>query len=158
MRFGMPHAGERPRLRFHRVPKEIDESRSRLGDSLEGEDDMKGQPTTRRVFIARGAGLSLSGLAGALQAASGAAKEQHEFFDPAHLPWHPAPGFGPGVWERIVSGGQDEGVTTRFVRFDPGSGRDAVATHDFWEEVYIISGTFECGGRAYTAGCVAVRP
>ena len=119
---------------------------------------MNGQPTTRRVFIARGAGLSLSGLAGALQAASGAAKEQHEFFDPAHLPWHPAPGFGPGVWERIVSGGQDEGVTTRFVRFDPGSGRDAVATHDFWEEVYIISGTFECGGRAYTAGCVAVRP
>ena len=57
-----------------------------------------------------------------------------------------------------MSGGRDEGVTTRFLRFDPGSGRDAVVTHDFWEEIYIVSGTFESGGRAYPAGCVAVRP
>jgi hypothetical protein len=31
-------------------------------------------------------------------------------------------------------------------------------THDFWEEIYIISGTLECGGHPYPAGSVAVRP
>jgi ChrR Cupin-like domain len=117
------------------------------------------QLATRRDFVARGLGLSLLlGSAGACRVEPRTMKEGHEFFDPNDLPWHPAPGHGPGVWERIVSGGRDEGVTTRFLRFDPGSGRDAVVTHDFWEEIYIVSGTFESGGRAYAAGCVAVRP
>ena len=49
-------------------------------------------------------------------------------------------------------------MTTRFLRFDPGSGNDAVVTDDFWEEIYIVSGTLECGARAYKAGYVAVRP
>jgi hypothetical protein len=115
--------------------------------------------TTRRVFVARWIGLSLLlGSTGACRVGSRTKKEGHEFFDPADLPWHPAPGFSSGVWERIVSGGREEGVTTRFVRFDPGSGNSKVVTHDFWEEVYIVSGTFECGERAYKAGCVAVRP
>ena len=114
---------------------------------------------TRRVVIARGIGLSLMvGSAGASQLESQTMKESHEFFDPTDLPWRPAPGFGSGVWERIISGGRDAGVTTRFLRFDPGSGNDAVVAHDFWEEIYIVSGTFECGAQAYTAGCVAVRP
>jgi hypothetical protein len=38
---------------------------------------------------------------------------------------------------RFVVGG---GVTTRFLRFDAGSGRDELATDDFWEEIYIVSG------------------
>ena len=102
--------------------------------------------TTRRVFMVRGFGLSLLlGSVGACRVGSRATKEGHEFFDPTDLPWHPAPGFTSGVWERIVSGGRDGGVTTRFLRFDPGSGNDAVVTHDFWEEIYIVSGTFECG-------------
>ena len=114
---------------------------------------------TRRVVIARGIGLSLVvGSAGAFQLESQTMKESHEFFDPTDLPWRPAPGFGSGVWERIISGGRDAGVTTRFLRFDPGSGNNAVVAHDFWEEIYIVSGTFECGAQAYTAGCVAVRP
>ena len=132
-------------------PKEADDERPRL--------------TTRRVVVARGLGLSsLLGLSPLLESAavsavgSQTAKEGHEFFDPTGLPWHPAPGHDSGVWEQILSGGRDEGVTTRLLRFDPGSGRAAVVTHDFWEEIYIVSGTFECGGRAYTAGCVAVRP
>jgi hypothetical protein len=115
--------------------------------------------TSRRLFVARGLGLSpLLGSAAASAVGSQTTKESHEFFDPTDLPWHPAPGFDSGVWERIVSGGRDEGVTTRFLRFDPGAGKAAVVTHDFWEEIYIVSGIFECGGRAYTAGCVAVRP
>ena len=117
------------------------------------------QLATRRDFVGRGLASSLLlGSAGTARAGTQAMKEGHEFFDPNDLPWHPAPGHGPGVWERIVSGGRDAGVTTRFLRFDPGSGRDEVVTHDFWEEIYIVSGTFECGGRAYPAGFVAVRP
>lgn len=85
-------------------------------------------------------------------------KAEREFFDPGPLPWRPAPGFAGGVWEQVISGGLDEGVTTRLLRFDPGSGNDRVVTHDFWEEIYIISGTLECGGRPYPAGSVAVRP
>ena len=121
----------------------------------------EGLPTlpTRCDFVARGLGLSLLlGSTGAARAGTQAIKEGHEFFDPNDLTWHPAPGHGPGVWERIVSGGRDAGVTTRFLRFDPGSGRDEVVTHDFWEEIYIVSGTFESGGRSYPAGFVAVRP
>ena len=114
---------------------------------------------TRRVVITRGLGLSLiAGSAGASQLGSRAMKESHEFFDPANLRWRLAHGFRSGVWERIISGGEVEGVTTRFLRFDPGSGNDAVVAHDFWEDINIVSGTFECGAQAYTAGCVAVRP
>ena len=109
---------------------------------------------TRRGFLATAATTVGAAAASSLvQAEPQTTKEAHEFFDPADLPWHPAPGFGTGV-----SGGRDEGVTTRFLRFDPGSGKDAVVTHDFWEEIYIVSGTFECGGRTYKEGCVAVRP
>ncbi len=130
-----------------------------ITSSLKEADDEVPRLTTRRVFVASGLGLSpLLGSTAASPVGSQTAKASHEFFDPTDLPWHPAPGFDSGVWEQIVSGGRDEGVTTRFLRFDPGSGRAAVVTHDFWEEIYIVSGTFECGGRAYTAGCVAVRP
>jgi len=98
------------------------------------------------------------GSAGAYPEEMPSTKEAREFIDPRDLPWHHAPGHGPGVWEQIVSGGRDVGVTTRFLRFDPGSGNSEVVTHDFWEEIYIVSGTFESGGRAYSAGCVTVRP
>lgn len=117
------------------------------------------QVTTRRDFVALGFGLSLMlGAVGACEGRSRITKEGHEFFNPDNLSWHPAPSHGPGVWEKIVSGGRDAGVTTRFLRFDPGSGRDEVVTHDFWEEIYIVSGTFESGGKPYPAGYVAVRP
>lgn len=117
------------------------------------------RPATRRAFMYRGLGLSvLLGSTEACRVAAPATKEMHEFFDPKALPWRPAAGFPSGVWEQILSGGQDDGVTTRFLRFDPGSGNDAVVTHDFWEEIYIVSGTLESGGRPYPAGSVAVRP
>jgi quercetin dioxygenase-like cupin family protein len=87
-----------------------------------------------------------------------ATKAEREFLDPTPLPWRPAAGFAGGVWEQVISGGEDEGVTTRLLRFDPGGGNDRVVTHDFWEEIYVVSGTLECGGRLYPAGSVAVRP
>jgi hypothetical protein len=114
---------------------------------------------TRRVLMTHGLGFGLVlGSAKASPEDLSNAKEAREFIDPHDLPWHPAAGHGPGVWEQIVSGGRDVGVTTRFLRFDPGSGNSEVVTHDFWEEIYIVSGTFESGRRAYPAGFVTVRP
>ena len=85
-------------------------------------------------------------------------KQEREFFDPTSLPWRPAAGYPAGVWEQVLAGGEDEGVTTRFLRFEAGAGNDAVVTHDFWEEIYIVSGACEVGGTVYRAGMVAVRP
>ena len=77
-------------------------------------------------------------------------KQEREFFDPAALPWRPAPGYPSGVWEQIIASGEDEGVSTRFLRFEPGAGNDAVVTHDFWEEIYIVSGSCVVGPRPIT--------
>jgi hypothetical protein len=76
-------------------------------------------------------------------------KHEREFFDPAALPWRPAAGYPSGVWEQVIAGGEDEGVTTRFLRFEPGAGNDAVVTHDFWEEIYIVSGSCVVGGATF---------
>ncbi len=51
-------------------------------------------------------------------------KAEREFFDPHDLPWRPAPGSPAGVWEQIISGGEEEGVTARVLRFAPGAGND----------------------------------
>jgi hypothetical protein len=72
-------------------------------------------------------------------------KQAREFFDPSSLPWRPAAGYPSGVWEQVLAGGEDEGATT-------------VVTHDFWEEIYIVSGACEVGDTTYRAGMVAVRP
>jgi len=45
-------------------------------------------------------------------------KQEREFFDPTSLPWRPAAGYPAGVWEQVLAGGEDEGVTTRFLRFE----------------------------------------
>jgi hypothetical protein len=45
------------------------------------------------------------------------------------------------------------GATTRFLRLDPGSGRDEAVTQDFWTEIYIVS-----GGRTATQSAVYARP
>ena len=58
-------------------------------------------------------------------------KQEREFFDPSSLPWRPAAGYPAGVWEQVLAGGADEGVTTRFLRFEPGAGNDAVVTPRF---------------------------
>ena len=65
---------------------------------------------------------------------------------------------GPGVRQKILSRDPERGDVTRLLRFDAGVETTETITHDFWEEIYIVSGVLECGGRAYPAGSVAVRP
>ena len=63
--------------------------------------------------------------------------------------WELAPGAGPGIEMKMLSGILDEvnktGVRTRLIRFKPGSFNTEVFVHDYWEEVYMISGSITLG-------------
>ena len=63
--------------------------------------------------------------------------------------WELAPGAGPGIEMKMLSGRLDEdkkiGVRTRLIRFLPGSFNTEVFVHDYWEEVYMINGSITLG-------------
>lgn len=88
-------------------------------------------------------------------------KSELEFFDVSHVDWIPVEG-NPGHHQRILVGDPDSGVVTRMLRFDPGTDttRSGVLRHDFWEEVYIVSGELYdlTLDRVFGAGSYACRP
>jgi hypothetical protein len=89
-------------------------------------------------------------------------KPEFEFFDAAIVEWTPCAGDVPGLTERILAADADAGVATRMLRFAPGTDTtpNGVQAHDFWEEVYILSGSFTDLelGETFTAGMYACRP
>jgi hypothetical protein len=89
-------------------------------------------------------------------------KPEFEFFDAATVPWTPCAGDVPGLTERILAADTGAGVATRMLRFEPGTDttRNGVQKHDFWEEVYILEGSFTDLelGETFTAGMYACRP
>jgi hypothetical protein len=76
--------------------------------------------------------------------------------------WQPAGGPVGGVAEQILSADPETGDYTRLMRFEPGADTtpNGTLTHDFWEEVYIVSGdlTDLRLGQTFTAGMYACRP
>ncbi len=83
--------------------------------------------------------------------------------------WEIVPGGAPGVEQKMLSGALDEdrkvGVRTRLIRFQPGTIAPDMFLHDYWEEVYLISGKLVngcnpqgVGGMEYTAPSYACRP
>lgn len=60
--------------------------------------------------------------------------------------WETPPGFPPGMQAKILSGDMDEdrktGSRTRLMRFEPGTAGTEAIVHEFWEEVYVVSGDF----------------
>lgn len=58
--------------------------------------------------------------------------------------WRTPPGFPPGLEAKILSGDLDEvqkrGSRTRLMRFLPGACGTESLVHEFWEEVYVVSG------------------
>lgn len=67
-----------------------------------------------------------------------------------------------GLSEAILARDEENGTTTRILKFEPGTDTSAVGTliHDFWEEVFLIEGTITDKrlGRTFRAGDWAVRP
>jgi hypothetical protein len=88
-------------------------------------------------------------------------KAEHEFFTATDVPWTAVPGDAGGLKERILAQARP-GVATRLLCFEPGCDTtpNGVQVHDFWEEVYILSGSFTdlSLNQTFVAGQYACRP
>jgi quercetin dioxygenase-like cupin family protein len=89
-------------------------------------------------------------------------KPEHEFFPVTQIPWTPVAGVDVGMTERILAADPGANVATRMLRFPPGCDTtpNGVQVHDFWEEVYILEGSFTDLelGQTFRAGEYACRP
>jgi hypothetical protein len=63
--------------------------------------------------------------------------------------WRTPPGYPRGIEQKILAGGLDEnartGNRTRLLRFAPGAETAEPFVHDYWEEVYLVSGDLIVG-------------
>lgn len=63
--------------------------------------------------------------------------------------WATIPGYPPGIQEKVISGGLDEnnkrGTRTRLLRFAPGVHTTAPFKHEYWEEVFLVTGDLTVG-------------
>lgn len=94
-------------------------------------------------------------------------KDHREFFDAlSDEGWRPVSGY-VGVEEKILSGRFDHqsktGAVTRLSRWVPGASVDHLVSHDWCEEVFLVSGTLSIGTlsretQILKAGTYAVRP
>lgn len=83
--------------------------------------------------------------------------------------WQVLPGYPAGIEQKILSGTLDEarrrGSRTRLLRFAPGVHTAAPFVHEYWEEVYLLSGDLIVGndgqgrgGESFTGATYACRP
>ena len=83
--------------------------------------------------------------------------------------WETPPGYPSGIQQKILAGSLDErnrkGSRTRLLRFAPGVFTTAPFVHEYWEEVYqltgdLIVGNDEAGegGVSFQLGTYACRP
>jgi hypothetical protein len=89
-------------------------------------------------------------------------KPEHEFFPVTEVDDTVCPGDDPAITERILAKDEESGVATRILRYAPGADSTpmGVQRHDFWEEVYILVGSFTdlTLGETFSAGMYACRP
>ncbi|MSO89504.1 MAG: cupin [Rhodospirillaceae bacterium] len=83
--------------------------------------------------------------------------------------WGVPPGYPAGIQQKILAGALDEtkkrGSRTRLLRFLPGVYTTAPFVHDYWEEVYLMSGDLVVGndakgkgGQSFSPNTYACRP
>lgn len=79
------------------------------------------------------------------------------------------PGYPDGITQKILTGNLDEenkiGGRTRLLKFEPGVYTTAPFTHDYWEEVWQLTGDLTVGndengegGRSFAPNTYACRP
>ncbi|MPZ88647.1 MAG: cupin [Nitriliruptorales bacterium] len=89
-------------------------------------------------------------------------KPELEFTPVSDVGWTPVDDRCPGLTERILARDGDSDVATRMLRFAPGTDTSPLGTmaHEFWEEVYILSGDLHDLelGQTFEAGTYACRP
>jgi len=90
------------------------------------------------------------------------AKPEFEFFPVTDIDYTMCTGDDPKITERILSDDPETGVATRILRYEPGADSTpmGIQEHGFWEEVYILEGSFTdlTLRRTFTAGMYACRP
>lgn len=76
--------------------------------------------------------------------------------------WEVPEGYPAGIQQKILSGALDEsgrrGSRTRLLRFDAGIFNKAPFVHEYWEEVYLLSGDLTVGNDANGEGGDAFAP
>jgi len=108
-----------------------------------------------------------------------AVNKEHKEFHQVDLTsgWETLPGYPTGIEQKVLSGALDEngkrGTRSRLLRFAPGAYTTVPFVHDYWEEVYLISGDLTVGidadgnvgndadgngGTLYTPNTYACRP
>ena len=90
-------------------------------------------------------------------------KPEFEFFPVTDVEYTPCAGDVSEITERVLaSDDAAPGVATRILHFEPGTDTtpNGVQVHDFWEEVYIVEGSFTDTtlGQTFSAGEYACRP
>ncbi len=97
--------------------------------------------------------------------------KKHEEFHALDLDsgWEVPPGYPAGMLQKILSGELDEaaktGSRTRLLRFDPGVYTTVPFVHEYWEEVFLVSGDLFVGsdekgrgGERFEPHTYACRP
>ncbi len=100
-----------------------------------------------------------------------AIRKEHKEFYKVDLDkgWEKLPGYPDGIRQQVLAGSLDEknrrGSRTRHLRFDPGVHTTEPFVHDYWEEVYLVSGDLIVGndrngkgGTRFGPGTYACRP
>ncbi|MEV6897409.1 cupin domain-containing protein [Amycolatopsis sp. NPDC051372] len=89
-------------------------------------------------------------------------KPEREFFPVTEVDFTTCKGDDPLITERVLSTDEVSGVATRILRYAPGADSSPMGAqaHDFWEEVYILEGSFTdlTLGETFSAGMYACRP
>lgn len=90
--------------------------------------------------------------------------KEHKEFHPLDLDegWEVPPGYPAGIEQKILSGSLDEankrGSRSRLLRFKPGVYTTKPFVHDYWEEVYLVSGDLTVGNDENGQGGTAFEP
>lgn len=76
--------------------------------------------------------------------------------------WETPAGYPEGIQQKILSGRLDEanrsGNRTRLLRFDPGVYTTAPFVHEYWEEVYLVTGDLIVGNDERGQGGTPFAP
>jgi hypothetical protein len=100
-----------------------------------------------------------------------AVNKEHKEFHRVDLGsgWETPPGYPAGIQQKILSGALDEkgkrGTRSRLLRLAPGAFTTKPFVHDYWEEVYLVSGDLTVGndengngGESFPVNTYACRP
>lgn len=78
-------------------------------------------------------------------------EKEHKEFSRLDLDsgWETPSGYPSGIKQKIIAGHLDErrkrGFRTRHLKFEPGAFTSAPFVHDYWEEVYVLTGDLIVG-------------